>query len=63
MEWVVEQRDPSGRWSIVRCTCTDQEDAEYRARYLKQHVPHLRFRYRAVDDDGDEIAGIEPIEV
>ena len=53
--WIVEQRDPSGRW-FVRATVFNQQDAERYARRYKTNNPKLRFRYRRVDDN-------EPIEI
>lgn len=61
--WTVEQRDPAGEWSIIRATVNDREDAEHYARLYKTDNPNLRFRYRAVDEDGDPIDGSEPVEV
>ena len=60
--WIVEQRDPSGRW-FVRSTVHEFESAEHYARLYKDHNPHLRFRYRRADEDGEPLDDSEPTEV
>ena len=45
--WIVEQRDPSGRW-FTRATLFEQQDAVDRARLFKAHNLKLRFRYVAL---------------
>jgi hypothetical protein len=51
--WIVEQRDPTGAWSIIRATVDEREDAENLARLYKDHNPKLRFRYCRADEDGE----------
>jgi hypothetical protein len=58
--WVVEQRDPAEKWSIVRATVDERQDAEHYARLYKASNPKLRFCYRPVDDQGDPLDGSEP---
>ena len=61
--WIVEQRDPAGDWSIIRATVDERQDADDLARLYKTDNPKLRFRYSAVDEDGEPIDSSEPVEV
>jgi hypothetical protein len=60
--WIVEQRDPSGRW-FVRATVHEQQGAKHYARLYKTNNPKLRFRYRRADEEGEPLDDSEPIEV
>ena len=60
--WIVEQRDPSGRW-FTRATVYELESAEHYARLYNDHNPRLRFRYRRTDGEGEPLDDNEPIEV
>ena len=62
MEWIVEQRAPAGDW-FTRGTFLEREDAEFYGRLYKEHNPHLRFRYRCVDIDGEPFDESTAIEV
>jgi hypothetical protein len=62
MEWIVEQRAAAGDW-FIRATVWEREDAEDRAHLFKEHNPHLRFRYRCVDIDGEPFDESTAIEV
>ena len=59
--WIVEQRDPSGRW-FIRATVSKRQDAERYARRYKTNNPKLRFRYRRADDVGEPLDDSEPVE-
>ena len=60
--WIVEQRDPSGRW-FTRATLFEQQDAVDRARLFKAHNLKLRFRYCRADEEGERLDDSAPIEV
>jgi hypothetical protein len=62
MEWIVEQRAAAGDW-FTRATVSDRDSAEHYACLYKEHNPHLRFRYRRVDECGNPLDDSEPIEV
>jgi hypothetical protein len=60
--WIVEQRDPAGSW-FVRATVTEQQAAEHYAHLYKSTNPHLRFRYRPADEEGEPLDDSDPTEV
>ena len=62
MEWIVEQRAAAGDW-FVRATVGERDSAEHYACLYKEHNPHLRFRYRCVDIDGEPFDESTAIEV